>query len=109
MRVSRRTFALGLSAAAVAFGASPRPMVIERRVYDRRSVMPSRELLDRSGIRPASVRATLQGVEYVIPFASLEARVQAWDRFNTDPEWCTLRDAGAVQLREIAVTVHHDV
>ena len=105
MRVSRRTFALGLSAAAVAFGASPRPMVIERRVYDRRSVMPSRELLDRSGIRPASVRATLQGVEYVIPFASLEARVQAWDRFNTDPEWCTLRDAGAVRLREIAVTV----
>ena len=105
MRVSRRTFALGLSAAAVAFAASPRPKVIERRVYDRGSVLPARELLRRNGILPASIRPTPQGVEYVIPFASLEARARAWDRFNTDPEWCTLRDAGAVRLCEIVVSV----
>jgi len=105
MPVSRRTFALGLSAAAMAFGTSPRPRVIERRVYDPGSVMPSREILRRNGIRPASVRPTPQGVEYRIPFASLEARAQAWDRFNTDPEWCALRDDGAVRLREVAVIV----
>jgi len=40
---------------------------------------------------------------YSISFASVEARVQAWDRFNADPDWCAFRDGGSVALREIKV------
>jgi hypothetical protein len=42
-------------------------------------------------------------VTYSISFASVEARVQAWDRFNADPDWCALRDGGNVALQEIQV------
>lgn len=105
MRLTRRAFALQLSAAAVAVGPGPRPPVIERRIYDPESVTPSRELLLRHGIQPASILSTPQGVEYLIPFASLEARSHAWDRLNTDPEWCAIRAGRAVRLREIAITV----
>jgi hypothetical protein len=103
MRLSRRAFALGLTAAAFALGAGASSQVTERRVYDQGSVLPPRELLVRNRIRPASIRHTPQGAEYLIPFDSLEARAKAWDRFNTDPEWCSLRDRGNVRLRELVV------
>jgi hypothetical protein len=104
MRLSRRAFALGLTAAAFALSEGASPQVTERRVYGRGSILPPREALDRTGIRPASIRPTPQGVEYLIPFDSLEARAKAWDRFNTDPEWCALRAHGKLRLREIIVT-----
>jgi hypothetical protein len=111
MRVSRRAFALGLTSAAVAAGAGVHredtvasPPILERRVYERESVMPSRRLLVRNGIRPVFIRPTAQGVEYQVTFTSLESRARAWDRFNCDPEWCALRATGNVQLREIVVT-----
>jgi hypothetical protein len=105
MRVSRRTFALGLAGTALAGRAGTRARVLERRVYSAGSVLPPREVLERNGIRAASVRHTHLGAEYRIPFASLESRSKAWDRFNTDPAWCALRDQGAVHLLELAVTV----
>ena len=110
MRVSRRAFALGLTSAAFAAtaGAQPEgsgasPPILERRVYERKSPMPSRRLLIRNGIRPVSIRPTAQGIEYQVAFTSLEARARAWDRFNCDPEWCALRATGSVRLREIVV------
>src|ERR1035438_6158563 len=103
MRLSRRAFGLALSASGFAFGTGTSRQVIERRVYGQGSVLPPRELLNRNGIRPASIRPTPRGVEFVIPFESLESRMQAWDRFNTDPEWYALRYAGNVRLTEIAV------
>ena len=110
MRVTRRAFALGLTAAAVAAGAGRKdtgasPPIVERRVYERESVMPSRRLLARNRIRPVSIRPTAQGIEYHVSFPSLEARARAWDLFNCDPEWCALRATGNVRLREIAVLV----
>jgi hypothetical protein len=111
MRVSRRAFALGLTAAAVAAGAGAKredtgasQPIMERRVYERKSVMPPRRLLVRNGICPVSIRPTAEGVEYIISFTSLESRARAWDRFNCDPEWCALRAAGNVRLREIVVS-----
>jgi hypothetical protein len=112
MIVSRRTFALGFTAAAVAASAGAHregtgagPAILERRVYERESVMPSRRLLVRNGIVPVSIRPTAQRVDYIFAFTSLESRAHAWDCFNCDPEWCALRAAGSVRLREIRLLV----
>jgi hypothetical protein len=100
---------MGLAATALASAAGQRAKtpakVIERRVYSAGSVLPPREVLERNGIRAASVRHTHRGTEYLIPFDSLEFRWNAWDRFNADPAWCAIRDQGNVRLREIVVTV----
>jgi hypothetical protein len=37
-------------------------------------------------------------------FGSFAERTRAWDRFNTDPEWRALREAGCVGLQEISFT-----
>jgi hypothetical protein len=100
MPISRREFALGFASAAFVLAARVRARVTERRVYGQGSALPSRELLMRNGIRPASIRRTQRGVEYLISFDSLEARARAWDRVNTDAEWCEL-SAGGVQLQEL--------
>jgi len=97
MGITRREFAYGI--AGTAFAASTYPRIHERRVYASGSTLPPLEILSRYGIRPASV----SGGTYLIPFASLEARACAWDRFNTDDAWCAMRDAGRVTLKEIQV------
>lgn len=119
MRIGRRQFASRLAAiaavapavagAAALGSATARPPVIadgrivERRVYARGSVLPPLEVLRRYGIHPASVKRRQNGAAYSIPFASLEARVKAWDRFNADPDWRALRDGGVVALQEVQV------
>ena len=116
MRISRRQFACGLagvpglaSGAAAAGSVTARPpgvverRIIERRVYALGSVLPPREVLQRHGIHPLSVERRQNGTAYSISFASVEARVKAWDRFNADEEWCAIRDAGTVALQEIRV------
>lgn len=75
----------------------------ERRVYAPGSTLPPRKILDRYGLRPESVRRTQDGTAYVIPLASLEARVKAWDRFNADEEWRAIRDLGKVSLLDVRV------
>jgi hypothetical protein len=99
MRITRREFAYGIAGAAVAATAAQPPQIYERRIYAPGSAHPPLEILRRHGIRPVSVK----GAEYLIPFASLEARNRAWDRFNTDQDWCAIRDAGGVALKEISV------
>ena len=99
MRITRREFAYGIAGTALAATAAEPPLIYERRIYAEGSTLPPPEILSRHGIRPASV----QGTEYLIPFASLEARTRAWDRFNTDDVWCALRDAGSVTLNEIQI------
>ena len=112
MRLSRRTLVLGLAGTTLAGQAATKERVserrvysavgsVERRVYSAGSVLPAREVLDRNGIRVVSVRHTQRGTEYLIPFDSLESRCKAWDRFNSDPAWCAIRDAGNVALKEI--------
>jgi len=99
MRITRREFAYGIAGTAVVAAAAQTPLIYERRVYASGSTLPPLEILSRHGIRPVSVR----GSEYLIPFASLEARTRAWDRFNTDHVWRAMRDAGSVTLKEIQV------
>ena len=99
MRITRREFGYGIVGTAAAATAAQPPLIYERRVYAPGSTLPPPEILRRHGIRSVSVK----GTEYLISFASLEARTRAWDRFNTDEEWCTMRDAGGVTLREIQV------
>ncbi|HLH43943.1 MAG TPA: hypothetical protein VKV74_13215 [Bryobacteraceae bacterium] len=41
-------------------------------------------------------------MRFLIPFDSLEQRSQAWDRFNSDPEWALLRRG----LRLTAMTIY---
>jgi hypothetical protein len=80
--------------------------IFEVRSYDapawHRGV-PSRAsaVLRRSGIHPMVNAATAAGEHmprftYVIPFASLAAREQAWTRLEQDAEWIALqRESGA--------------
>jgi hypothetical protein len=99
MRITRREFAYGIAGSALAATAAQPALIYERRVYAEGSVLPPLEILSRHGIRPASVK----GTEYLIPFASLEARTRAWDRFNTDDVWCARRPRGTVALKEIQI------
>ena len=50
-----------------------------------------------------SVKRQQYGTTYWISFASVEARVKAWDRFNADDDWCVIRDAGTVALKEVQI------
>jgi hypothetical protein len=109
MRISRRQFACGVAGVTALGAAASQPAVVvdrriaERRIYALGSVLPPRELLERYGIHPLSVKQQKNGAAYAISFASVEARVKAWDRFNADPDWCALRDRGPVALREVQV------
>jgi hypothetical protein len=77
--------------------------IIERRVYAHGSVLPPLGILRRRGIHAVSVKRRENDTVYSIPFASAEARVKAWDRFNADEDWCALRDAGTVALQDVQV------
>ena len=109
MRISRRDFAYGLAGglagvtAGASGSASTHAGLWERRVYAHRSPLPSLEVLRRSGIRPVSITRTPEGTAYLFPFVTLEARAKAWDRFNTDEEWCSIRSQSSVVVREIQV------
>jgi hypothetical protein len=103
MRISRRAFACGLTGIAAAPVAFDRPIITELRVYAPGSVLPPAEMLSRNGIQVVSIKQTQRGTVYLILFDSLEARVNAWDRFNADEDWGAIRDAGHVALNEIRV------
>jgi hypothetical protein len=111
MRISRRQFACGLAgvaslgsgAAAAATFDSNTAVWWERRVYSPGSALPPLKVLHRNRIRPVSMARTAEGAVYLIAFATLEARVKAWDRFNNDEEWYPIRDAGNIALQEIRV------
>ena len=107
MRLSRREFTYAIAGiaatAATAATASNLPAIEERRVYAPGSTLPPLKILHRYGIHPKSFDGTPDGTAYLIEFASLEARVHAWDGFNTDQDWCAIRDAGNVALKEIRV------
>ncbi len=77
--------------------------VIERRVYDRAGAVPPVSILRRCGLRLVSSENAGGDVVLTISFHSLADRVRAWDRFNSDPEWCALRESREVRLNEIAI------
>jgi hypothetical protein len=109
MRISRRQFACGIAGVAALGSATGQPSdlfhhsIVERRIYALGSVLPPLGVLHRHGIYPESVKRQQNGTAYSISFASAEARVKAWDRFNADEVWRVIRDAGTVALREIRV------
>jgi hypothetical protein len=109
MRINRRQFGWGIAVVAgVASAAAQQPVVadrsiVERRIYAHGSVLPPMEVLLRHGIHPASVAQRQEGTAYSMPFDSAEARIKAWDRFNTDEDWCLIRDAGTVALQEVQI------
>lgn len=108
MGVERRTFLAALggipAAAAVphtvleAFAAAHMPQrlviwrqvtsgIVERRAYASPTLHPLMQtIFARVGIRPLQC-STRNGLVYLIPFAGLTERAQAWDAFNADPEW----------------------
>jgi NIPSNAP len=60
-------------------------------------------VLGRAGIRPIVSAATAAGEHiprftYVIPFASLAAREQAWTTLDADPEWISMQQESAVTV-----------
>jgi len=60
-------------------------------------------VLRRAGIHPIVNAATAAGEHmprftYVIPFASLAAREQAWTRLDADPEWIDMQRASAITV-----------
>jgi hypothetical protein len=60
-------------------------------------------VLGRAGIHPIVNAATAAGEHiprftYVIPFASLAEREQAWTRLDADPEWIALHRESAVNV-----------
>ena len=104
MRISRRQFACGIAGVAALGSRTARwPGIVERRIYAHGSVLPPREVLERHGIRAVSVKRQQNGTVYSVAFASIEARVKAWDRFNADEDWCVIRDGGTVALREVQI------
>ena len=107
MTFTRRQFAafLGVAPAGL-FGEHAKPLcksgrILERRIYDRAGVVPPRSVLRRSGIERFARREGKRHVEFRIQFDSLGERTRAWDRFNSDPEWCALRAGGDVRLTKI--------
>jgi hypothetical protein len=109
MRISRRQFACGVAGIAALGSAMARPpavvdqRILERRIYAPGSALPPREVLQRHGIHLVSVKRQQNGTAYSISFASAEARVKAWDRFNADEDWCVIRYAGTVALKEVQI------
>jgi len=103
VRISRRAFACGVAGIAAAAAAFEPPVINERRVYAPGSALPRAEVLRRCGIQPVLVKQTQDGTAYLFAFESLEARVNAWDRFNTDEDWCAIRDTPGVEINEISV------
>ena|ERR1700676_3057290 len=103
MRISRRAFACGLAGIAAAADPFETPVINERRVYAPGSAVPPLEILHRNGILPLSIKQTQYGTAYLFVFGSLEARVNAWDRLNTDESWCAIRDKSDVAIKEIRV------
>jgi len=76
--------------------------MVERRVYHRAGVVPPESALRRSGIHAFHRRDEPARVTLLMRFGSPAERTRAWDRFNTDPEWCGLRESGPVRLQEIS-------
>ena len=82
--------------------------VLEVRSYDApawHDGPPTRVLavLGRAGIHPIVNAATAAGEHiprftYVIPFASLAAREQAWTTLEADPEWIGMQQESAVSV-----------
>lgn len=104
MRTSRREFAWGIAGVAALGSATARlPIIVERRTYAHGSVLPPLKILRRNGIRPGSITRSDDGTHYLIVFDTLEARTKAWDRFNSDEDWCAIRNAGTVALEEVQV------
>ncbi len=93
--MNRREF-LAVTGAATLIRSSE---VYERRVYLPGSVLPPLRVLKRNGI--TLVRRT--GNEYTFQFTSLEERIRAWDCFNSDPDWCALRERGQVSIESIKI------
>lgn len=107
MRMSRRALILAVPMSGLARLSQPRNRairIVERRTYSPHSLLPSRELLLRIGMKGLAIRRTSLGVEYELRFDSLAARARAWDSFNTDPQWCALREQRSIELLGISIS-----
>jgi hypothetical protein len=80
----------------------PRPAIFELRVYASHP-HAMQAVLERHGIRPVLREPNAAGTAYLFPFESLEARQRAWDAFNADQDWHTLRAGSQVNVREISL------
>ncbi len=72
------------------------PSASQLQALHERFAGPETRVFHRSGIHPLFYSSTLIGpnlpnLTYLIPFDSLAAREQAWDKFGADPEWVKAR------------------
>jgi hypothetical protein len=97
----------GITLDAIAAPRLPRRLIVhnvdhaavfELRVYGSHP-RAMHAVMERHGIRPVLRR---RGA-YLIPFESLETRQRAWDLFNADPDWQTLRADRPVHVKEISL------
>jgi hypothetical protein len=106
-----RSQVLVASETAVRFPADLQPSetgVFEMRSYDApawHDGVPTRVIavMNRAGIHPIVNAATAAGEHmprftYVIPFASLAAREQAWTRLEADAEWIDVQQGSAISV-----------
>ena len=76
--------------------------VFELRVYGSHP-RAMHAIMERHGIRAVLGERSATVTAYLIPFESLEARQRAWDAFNADTDWHTLRANGQVNVKEISL------
>ncbi len=72
------------------------PTASQLQALHERFAGPETRVFHRSGIHPLFYSSTVFGpnlpnLTYLIPFDSLAAREQAWDKFGADPEWIKAR------------------
>ncbi len=72
------------------------PTASQLQALHERFAGPETRVFHRSGIHPLFYSSTVFGpnlpnLTYLIPFDSLAAREQAWDKFGADPEWVKAR------------------
>lgn len=73
------------------------PTASQLQALHERFAGPETKIFHRSGINPLFYSSTLFGpnmlnLTYLIPFDSLGAREQAWDKFGADPDWVKARN-----------------
>jgi hypothetical protein len=90
-------------AEAAALVAAP---ILELRTYRAPAAARLDAILSRASIRPAFWRRTAATRTYLIPFTSLEARGESWNRLTADREW--LRVRGRLSVTEIALFRPYD-
>ena len=87
------------------------PTIWQLQALHERFSGPEIKLFHKSGIFPILYADTIYGPDcpnltYLMPFASLEAREKAWEKFRTDPEWRKVSAESKKKSGQIVAYIH---